>query len=218
MMSASNASVTLYLNKSKSRVEIMDWSAKRMITDGRHMQTKINMPRINLIIFKLLILNLCFTWFAHAADPDFQHAPTSFQYENRNFVPVDIRQQNVFWSVTEDLSFVEARSETIFSIQETGSPFLLLNPNATGDLVSKNGKEPFKVKEMAASPFTKSNFYYIDKVLKPGTYVVQFQYSLFLIPRCLLSCQSTTTTMHLLKLAFQVITPTITSNLPLILR
>lgn len=161
----------------------MDWSAKRMITDGRHMQTKINMPRINLIIFKLLILNLCFTWFAHAADPDFQHAPTSFQYENRNFVPVDIRQQNVFWSVTEDLSFVEARSETIFSIQETGSPFLLLNPNATGDLVSKNGKEPFKVKEMAASPFTKSNFYYIDKVLKPGTYVVQFQYSFIPDPK-----------------------------------
>jgi hypothetical protein len=44
--------------------------------------------------------------------------------------------------------------------------------NAIGALVSKNGKEPDKIKKMAASSFPKSNFYYIDKVLKLGTYVV----------------------------------------------
>jgi hypothetical protein len=153
----------------KCQVESMYWEAIGLIAGGRHMQTKINMSRVNLILFKLIFLSLCFTCAPHAADVDFQYAPASFQDENRTFVPVDISQQKVFWSVSEDLSSVQARSETIFSIQERGFPFFRLNPNATGALVSKNGKEPFKIKKMAALPFSKSNFFYMDKVLEPGT-------------------------------------------------
>jgi hypothetical protein len=155
----------------------MDWGAISFINAGRHMQTKINMFRVNLRLFTLIFFSLCFSCFAHAVDSDFLYAPDSFQDENRTFVPVDISQQHVFWSVSDDLSFVQARSETIFSIRERGSPFLLLNPNTTGALVSNSGKEPFEIKKMSASPFSKSNFYYIDKVLEPGTYLVQFQYS-----------------------------------------
>lgn len=79
------------------------------------------MSRVNVTLLKLILL--CFTCFAHAADVDFQYAPATFQDENRTFVPVDISQQKVFWSVSEDLSSVQAPSETIFSIQETGLPF-----------------------------------------------------------------------------------------------
>ncbi|GAC28974.1 hypothetical protein [Brumicola pallidula] len=157
----------------------MNSNAIGFIKDGCHIQTNINISRVNLTLFALIILSLCVSCLVQAAnsDSDFQYAPVSFQDENTTFVPVDISQQNVFWSVSDDLSSVQARSETIFSIQERGSPFLLLNPSTTGALVSNSGKEPFEIKKMTASPFSKSNFYYIDKVLEPGTYVVQFQYS-----------------------------------------
>ena len=149
----------------------MDWVHYRWSPHAN----KINIPRVNLTLFTLITLSLA--GFAHATNSDFQYAPTSFQDKDRNFVPVDISLQKVLWSVAEGLSSVKAQSETTFSIQETGSPFFLLNPNATGALVSENGKEVFEIKKMTASFFSKSNFYYIDKVLEPGTYVVQFQYS-----------------------------------------
>lgn len=155
----------------------MNCDAKGIITNDCHVQTKINMSRVNLPLFTLIILSLSLACFVHAADSDFQYAPASFQDEKKTFVPVDISQQKVFWSVSENLSSVQAQSETIFSIQEAGFPFFLLNPNATGALVTKNGKEPFIINKMVASPFSKSNFYYLNKVLEPGTYVVQFQYS-----------------------------------------
>jgi len=135
------------------------------------------MSQVNLTLFKLLLLSLCFNCFARAADLDLQYAPVSFRDENRTFVPVDISQQKIFWSVSENLSSVQARSETTFSIQEPGYPFFLLNPNATGALVSPHGTEAVEVEKMAAAPFLKSNFHYIDKALEPGTYVVQFQYN-----------------------------------------
>lgn len=138
---------------------------------------KLIMRRENLTLFTLTFFSPRFTYHAHTADSDFQYGPTSFQDENRTFVSVDISQQNVLWSVSQRLSSVQAQSETIFSNQETGSPFFLLNPNTTGALVPKKGKESLEIKKIAASPCSKSDFYCLVRVLELGIYVEQFQYS-----------------------------------------
>ena len=110
-------------------------------------------------------------------DCDLSYAPPPYDDGGRTLVPIDIEQQHVSWLIAGDLTSVEAVSELTFSVEEAGYPVILLNPNSTGSIVSKGESAPVTLKKMDASPFSKSNFYYIDKILEPGTYELQLKYS-----------------------------------------
>jgi len=140
-------------------------------------ETIMNMTNLKIAPISLILLSICINIPAIAVDSDIYNAPPSYHEGKKTFVPVDIVHQEISWAVAGDLSSVQGRSRTTFSIQEPGSPFLLLNPSATCTLVSENTSEPVALEKLEAPQFSKSNFYFIDKVLVPGTYVVEFQYS-----------------------------------------